>query len=355
MKLTLKSLGVILLSGIGPFAAHAEPLAGKITALTGKAQVFENGRWMLAHVGTEVYPSTSIQTGYNSKVILTFRHGGQIALKHNTTISFAELSSAADGSKVEVHLTNGGVNSFIPRADDGKLNQFRVRTPTAVAGVRGSFISATRHGQHFAVKALHSPATMEPGGAPSETDVARAALLRAAAEKDSLTLTSDEAKACLSAGDQKLAEGARLRINEVSQASSQVDARLNTLRMIVNPAGAADTRADVQSMRTEIREMKDDAAAARPKVQGFDREVKIAEGNGAATESGRLVSPFQLQITEVRPYQPYMPGQTRNEALFMFNNVDNKAGLGNDFQRLFNTINRQRQPTNLVIPKIRTF
>jgi len=349
-----KNLAALILIVSTPLAA-TQGIAGKVTTLTGKGQIFESGQWLPAQVGSVVYPISSVQTGYNSKMIITLKNGAQILLKQNTTLSFAQLTQASEGSNVEVHLANGGVNAFLPKADPGKENQFRVRTPTAVAGVRGSFMSATRHGGHFQVKALHSPATMEPAIAPTEADVTRQSLLQAAAESESLALTTQEAKACLNGSDPKLSEGARTRMQDAERSSSEVNTRLNTLKLVASPGGAADNRPDVQAMRVEIKETKQEAAAAQKPVVGFDRNVKISEGNGAATEAGRVVSPYQMQIIEVRPFQPYLPGQTRNEAIFMFNNMDNKAGLGNDFQRLFNTINRQRQPTNIVVPTIRTF
>ena len=67
------------------------------------------------------------------------------------------------------------------------------------------------------------------------------------------------------------------------------------------------------------------------------------------------MNPLQSEMQKLRPQQANMPGQTRQEGLFMFNNMDNQAGLGNDFQRLFNNINRFNQQGTVVVPVLRKF
>ncbi len=358
--------------------------AGKITSLSGKAQVFAAGKWINAQVGTAVFAESSVQTGYNSKVIVLLRNGAQVSLKPNTTISFNQFAQVGQGSTVDVELVNGAVNSFIPKADEGKTNVFKVRSATAVAGVRGSFLSARRHGAHFSVKALHSPAFMEKAPAPTEQDLARKSLLIAVAQKEGLAIQADEAKACLAKGETAARAGDRLR--DAQTKTALVDSRVNTLRLVVDqqqakenlgqlnqqisektetlktgsaPAPGENNRAiapaDVQAMREEIRDLKAQAETQSARVAGLTKAIAIAEGNSAKTEGQRLVTPFQAQLSDARPHQAYMPGQTRMEGQFFFTNFDNQAGLGNDFQRIFNNINRLNRPVNLVVPSIRKF
>ena len=354
--------------------------AGKITNLSGKAQIFTAGKWINAQVGAAVYAESSIQTGYNSKAIVLMRNGAQISLKPNTTISFNQFAQASQGSSVEVELVNGAVTSFIPKADEGKTNVFKVRSATAVAGVRGSFMSARRHGSHFSVKALHSPAFMESAPAATEQDLARKSLLVAVAQKEGLAIQAEEAKACLAKPE--MAGRAADRLRDAQTKTTLVDSRVSTLRLVVDQqqashnleqlnqkisektqelkaGGAAgpgeNNRADVQAMREEIRELKSQAETQNARVAGLTKALAIAEGNSAKTEGQRLVTPFQAQLTDARPHQAYMPGQTRMEGQFFFTNFDNQAGMGNDFQRLFNNINRLNRPVNLVVPSIRKF
>lgn len=339
---------VFLFSFLVPLAStHAqEQPSGKIMSLVGKAQIFENNQWKNLQTGSPVFANSSIQTGYNSKVIVLFRNGGQISLKPNTTIHFNQFAMAGKGSSVEVELVNGSVNSFIPKAEEGKSNMFKVRTATTVAGVRGSFLSARRHGQHFAIKALHSPAFVEPAPAASEQELVRASLMQAVAQRDGLALQAEEAKAAMQ--NPGASEGARLRLQDAQTKTVMVTERVGALR-----AMAADRQG--VAAREEIRDMKNQADKQAPNVQGLNREMPVAEGNTARTEGGQLVTPYQAQLLEARPHQVYIPGQNRMEGSFFFRNFDNQAGMGNDFQRMFNNINRFGRPADAVIPGIKKF
>lgn len=386
-------LASLALCGVSPLSA-GETAAGKISSMQGKAQVFENGRWLPAALGTIIYPSSTIQTGYNSKVIITLRTGSQLSLKPNTTISFNQISSGQDGNSVEVHLAHGGVNSFVPRADEGKMNVFKVRSATAVAGVRGSFMSARRHGQHFAVNALHSPAFLEAAPAPSEREIVRATLLNAVAQQESGALEAGEAKACLQKQDVQLADSARTRLQNVEARSREARNRVEVLRLISEKQDASQTLAgtrekiaekngqlkakaagndpagdnaarsekgndatprDVQAIREEIKSLEAGARQQQAKLEGITRSLSIAEGNSAQTQGMRVLNPLQSEMQKLRPQQANMPGQTRQEGMFMFNNMDNQAGMGNDFQRLFNNINRFNQQGTVVVPVLRKF
>lgn len=373
-----RAMLILLASLLGASASlFADNAAtGKIMSLTGKAQIFIGGKWTNAQIGSAVYSESAIQTGYNSKAIVLMRNGAQISLKPNTTISFNQFAQAGKGSSVEVELVNGAVNSFIPKADAGKTNEFKVRSATAVAGVRGSFMTARRHGSHFSVKALHSPAFMETAPAPTEQDLARKSLMVAVAQKEGLAIQAEEAKACLSKPE--VAGNAANRLRDAQTKTAMVDSRVNTLRLVVDQQQASQNleqlnqklaektqefkgntapagNADVQAMREEIRELKAQADTQSARVAGLTKAIAIAEGNGAKTEGQKLVTPFQSQLTEARPNQAYMPGQTRMEGQFFFTNFDNQAGMGNDFQRLFNNINRMNKSGSVVVPAIRKF
>lgn len=344
---TAVSLSLLFFFGalIMPVAAQ-EQATGKIMTLTGKAQIFENGQWKNLQPGASVYATSSIQTGYNSKVVVLLRNGGQVALKPNTTINFNQFSMASKGSSVEVELVNGAVNTFLPKADEGKSNLFKVRSATMVAGVRGSFLSARRHGSHFAVKALHSPAFVEPAPAATEQELVRASLMQAVAQRDGLALQAAEARAALQSPGG--AEGARFRLEDAQTKTVIVTERVGMLRsMSADRQGAA--------AREEIRDLKAQADKQPGNIQGLNRPIPVAEGNTARADGVKLVPPFQAQLLESRPNQVYMPGQNRLEGNFFFMNFDNQAGLGNDFQRLFNNINRLNGPGNAVIPAIRKF
>lgn len=364
--MTRSLLALFISGGATALMAGGQPV-GKIHTLSGKAQIFDQGRWVNATVGSAVYADSSVQTGYNSRVIVMLRNGAQLALKPNTTLSFNNVSTGPAGSNVNVELVNGAVNSFIPKAEAGQINELKIRSATAVAGVRGSFISARRHGRHFAVRAVHSPATLEAAPPAEERELVRANLMTAVAQKEGVALQAEEAKACLQK-DGTQASAAQQRLSDATTKAQVIDTRVNLLRMISAQQPSADAPASqkpenasrnnnnpaAQAVRDELRDMKKEDAQQR-KPDGLGRAMPIAEGNGAATQGQRVITPFLSQLLDVRPNQFYAPGQTRMEGQFFMHNFDNQAGLGNDFQRLFNNINRFNQQGNIVVPSLRKF
>ena len=75
---------------------------------------------------------TQIKTGKKSMVIIAMADGSKVKMRSNSAITLNSLSS----NGIEVGLQAGGVFSKVIKQQGA--NRFRVRTPTAVAGVRGT-------------------------------------------------------------------------------------------------------------------------------------------------------------------------------------------------------------------------
>jgi len=143
MKSTI-FIGKLSLLLLSVFLAASTTLAAKPVAvfdtISGLVQLREaKGKWQNARVGAKLSMNTEIQTGPTGKATLTFANGSKIALTPGTLVSLDQYGEGAYGSQTTMSLRIGRMNADIAKINDANVrNHFRVRTPTVVAGVRGT-------------------------------------------------------------------------------------------------------------------------------------------------------------------------------------------------------------------------
>lgn len=121
-----------------------EPLKGGIVAkfemLSGHVQYrVKGGHWKEAKLGQGLPVDTELETGPRSRALIVFANGSTLALNSLTSVMLDTYGTGAYGSQVVMSLRAGRLLAKIPRTNDGKQrNHFHVRTPTIVAGVRGT-------------------------------------------------------------------------------------------------------------------------------------------------------------------------------------------------------------------------
>jgi hypothetical protein len=84
-----------------------------------------------AELGQDVPPGSTVRTGANSLCEVVFRGRNIFQVQEN---SVAVIDLGAQSSSVE--LTSGGIAAVLDRL--GRKGEFAIRTPAAVAGVRGT-------------------------------------------------------------------------------------------------------------------------------------------------------------------------------------------------------------------------
>lgn len=133
-KLALKILIFLSLA----YGLFAKPV-GIFSMVIGKVQVKDGSQWIQAQPGMKVNEKAEIQTGIKSRATLQLVNGSQLQINPGTVVSIDRLLSGNYGTATDVNLSLGKITAVIARADkEDQRNFFRVRTPTAVAGVRGS-------------------------------------------------------------------------------------------------------------------------------------------------------------------------------------------------------------------------
>lgn len=137
---------ICLLAGAGELNAK---VAAKFESISGLVQFREqNGKWQNAKIGTPLTPNTELQTGPTGHASLIFPNGTKVTLKSGTLVKLDQYTTGSYGTQTNMSLRVGRMNADIAKVNDANVrNHFRVRTPTVVAGVRGSnadFSNGTR-------------------------------------------------------------------------------------------------------------------------------------------------------------------------------------------------------------------
>lgn len=124
-KQFIKPIVIVLFLSTQTFA-----YSGKITYTQGEVKVISNGQTKKAEKDAVVSAGDSLKTGSQSLVILAMDDNAQLKLNENSDLTIPLKQENA------VALNSGSVFSKIPKQ---KLKQqFKVITPTAVMGVRGT-------------------------------------------------------------------------------------------------------------------------------------------------------------------------------------------------------------------------
>lgn len=104
-----------------------------------------------AKVSSKVYAGDIVTTGIEgrAKIVMSDRNVLNISTDTKLTINKYENDSTTGVKNVDIDLSKGKLRSNVEQKYDGEKSQFLIKTPTAVAGVRGtqfltSFDPATR-------------------------------------------------------------------------------------------------------------------------------------------------------------------------------------------------------------------
>lgn len=94
----------------------------------------------LARVGMKVYPGDKVSTQKEAraKVVMSDRNVMNISPETVLTINKYENDPKSNTKNVELELTQGKVRNNVEQKYDGDKSKFIIKTPTAVAGVRGT-------------------------------------------------------------------------------------------------------------------------------------------------------------------------------------------------------------------------
>lgn len=152
-----KSISAILALSI----FYSIEAAGRFSSISGTVQIFENDKWVKATMASKINDGTTVETGPRSSAVIIFSRGGQMALRAHTRITIADAGGVSGGTDREMTLSHGELSGFVKK-DIKSPNAFRIRTPTVIAGVRGSLLKGKLRGSRFVATAQKSAAYVRP-------------------------------------------------------------------------------------------------------------------------------------------------------------------------------------------------
>ncbi len=136
----MKSLLVFLATTLISCAAYPAELFGTVDALSGSANVVDqSGKSSALNVGLKIYEGQTIASGPDGEVHLVTEDGGIIAVRPNTVFRVDEYKAEGSSTdKIFMSLLKGAVRSITGWI--GKYNNaaYRITTPTATIGIRGT-------------------------------------------------------------------------------------------------------------------------------------------------------------------------------------------------------------------------
>lgn len=119
------------------FLLLAIGMPGKIVEIDGEIQIQRKGttKWIDGKINMLVYQGDKIKSLLASAAIIKLPDESEITIAENSVVTFSTLTKK---KKINLKLNFGGVRANVFKV--GKLGQmkFNIKTPTAVAGVRGT-------------------------------------------------------------------------------------------------------------------------------------------------------------------------------------------------------------------------
>jgi FecR-like protein len=138
---TLLGISTVLIVTAVSVAAWAEPMYGVLMVVKGTVKVENASKQTTdAKVGGKVAEGDTIITAADSRAKIVMSDRNVINVNPDTQVTIAKYENdAATGKKnVEMNLLQGKVRNNVEQTYDGEKSKFLIKTPTAVAGVRGT-------------------------------------------------------------------------------------------------------------------------------------------------------------------------------------------------------------------------
>jgi hypothetical protein len=132
-----KYLGILVLCIVGISSLAATTLTATITEVAGKVECkFPGADWKPAKAGDILPAGSFISTGFKSTAILKME-SSTLTVKPVTRLSLEELVKSEGTTKTQMFLMTGRVKAEVT-PKEGEKAEFKVKSPTATASVRGT-------------------------------------------------------------------------------------------------------------------------------------------------------------------------------------------------------------------------
>lgn len=137
--MSFKSIFFVFIILIFANPIHAKPLSGVFMVVKGDVQVLRaNKETIKAKVNISVTAGDTIISGVDSRAKIVMEDKNVIHISPKTELKIETYVNNGSQKNVELNLKEGKVRNNVEQTYDGDKNKFIIKTPTAVAGVRGT-------------------------------------------------------------------------------------------------------------------------------------------------------------------------------------------------------------------------
>ncbi len=120
-------------------ASWAEGMHGVFMVVKGNVNLTNNqAQTKKVKVGDKVVPGDLVETAIDSRAKIVMSDRNVINVSPETKLKIEKYENNGEDKNVEMNLLEGKVRNNVEQKYDGEKNKFIVKTPTAVAGVRGT-------------------------------------------------------------------------------------------------------------------------------------------------------------------------------------------------------------------------
>lgn len=135
-----KLLIIMMCFSVYSASAEASNVHGIFKVVKGKVLVIsKSGSQKMARIGLRVFPQDKIKTAANSRAKIVMTDSNIINVSPDTEVALSkyEFDKKTDKKNVLINVIYGKIRSKVSQKYEGE-NKFQVKTPSAVAGVRGT-------------------------------------------------------------------------------------------------------------------------------------------------------------------------------------------------------------------------
>lgn len=116
------------------------PISGTMMVVKGDVKVTsgKTGKTDPAKVGTKVFAGDTITSGPDSRAKIVMSDKNVLNISPESKITIEKYENDGDKKNVDIKVDFGKVRASVEQKYDGEKSKFNIKTPTAVAGVRGT-------------------------------------------------------------------------------------------------------------------------------------------------------------------------------------------------------------------------
>ena len=134
------ALAAALLSA--PLLAQDEDSTGMVVASRGEVMALANGGSRALKQGDFIYINDEIITSNRSFAVLQFEDGAKVTVRPDSTLVIEQyVYNGNDGDAATLSLVEGGLRVITGAMAKSNPENYKVRTPVALMGVRGTEFS----------------------------------------------------------------------------------------------------------------------------------------------------------------------------------------------------------------------